>query len=165
MRSIIRVSTTVLLACVLQCCQPADKANFEFAASPGPVAGVITPQSDPIMRLRSGARAYVEHLNQGRCETGRERTEFDRAISGAEATLAFPRSAETGSLGGDRGQASAEAEQAVAQVRLDVADAARNGGCSDIADVHYKAIVRDFRGPAFTQFRNRAEIGLSAMQL
>ena len=57
------------------------------------------------------------------------------------------------------------APQLIAEARLDIADAARIGGCPEIAGPQYRLVIRSFPGPAYLQIRRRAELGLSAMQL
>jgi hypothetical protein len=57
------------------------------------------------------------------------------------------------------------APQLIAEARLDIADAARIGGCPEIADSQYRLVIRSFPGRAYVEIRRRAELGLSAMQL
>ena len=163
MRSMIAVGMTVL-ACTLQGCQM-ERETPIIAAAPSPESIVIASQSERTMRLRKQARAYAERLDQGRCAPGRERADFDDALSAVESNLPALRNAESASPVIHDAQLASDAEQVLAEVRLDVADAARTGGCSDIANSQYQVIVRTFRGPAFARYRQRAEMGLSAMQL
>jgi len=164
MRSMMAVCMTVLMACVMQGCRT-ERETPTIAAAPSPESIVIASQSERTIRLRRQARAYAERLDQGRCAPGRERAEFDDALSAVESNLPALRNAGAASpLIHDAGLAS-DAEQVLAEARLDVADAARTGGCSDIANSQYQIIVRTFRGPAFAKYRQRAEMGLSAMQL
>jgi hypothetical protein len=163
MRSVICVSAAALLACTLQSCQAVEKASSNIAAAPNPDRSVI--ESEQNLRLRNQARAYAERLDQGRCDRGREKTEFENALTAVESNLPALRQAEAGPLVIDDAQLAAKTEQVLAEARLDVADAARTGGCSDIASSQYQAVVRAFRGPTFAKYRQRAEIGLSALQL
>jgi hypothetical protein len=163
MRSMIAVGMTVLV-CTIQGCQR-ERETPIIAAAPSPESIVVASQSERTMRLRKQARAYAERLDQGRCAPGRERAEFDDALSAVESNLPALRNAETASPVIHDAQLASDAEQVLAEVRLDVADAARTGGCSDIANSQYQVIVRTFRGPAFARYRQRAEMGLSAMQL
>ena len=165
MRSVISSVITTLLACTLQCCQAVEKTNSNIAVGPDTGRSLAISQSERNLRLRDQARAYAGRLDQGRCDMGRERTEFENALSAVESDLPALRNAATGASVIDDARLVGDAEQVLAEARLDVADAARNGGCSDIANAQYKAVVRAFRGPTFAKYRQRAEMGLSAMQL
>jgi hypothetical protein len=165
MRPVISVGLAALLACTLQSCQAVEKANSDIAAAPNPERGVVTSRSEQNLRLRTQARAYAERLDRGRCDMGREKADFENALIAVESSVPALRNAGTGSPVVDDAQLAAETEQALAEARLDVADAARTGGCSEIASSQYQAVVRAFRGPTFAKYRQRAEIGLSALQL
>jgi hypothetical protein len=165
MRSVITAGLTALLACTLQCCQAVEKTNSDIAVAAHPDRSVATTQSERNLRLRNQARTYASRLDQGRCDLARERSEFETALTAVESHLPALRNADAGTPVINDAQLAAEAEQALAEARLDVADAARTGGCSDIANSHYKAVVHAFRGPTFAKYRQRAEMGLSALQL
>ena len=162
MRAVIAVSVTALLGCTLQSCQKSEKADALIGVAQAGQSAAPSP-SEPALRLKSQARAYAERLSQGHCGTP-ERMEFDKALLVVEGNLPVLRNNENAPTPGNAAIAG-QAEEVVAETRLDVADAARTGGCPEIANAHYKAVVRAFRGPAFARYWQRAELGLSAMQL
>ena len=158
MRSVIAVGAVALLA--LQSCQTPERTGTLVEIAQGGRSAAPSPP-DPALRLRTEARAYAERLNQGRCNTP-ERREFDTTLSTVESILPV---ANAGAVPDAGNAAPANQVEVVAEARLDVADAARHGGCPEIANLHYHAVIRASRGPAFARFRQRAELGLSAMQL
>jgi hypothetical protein len=155
MRSLAVVSAVLAMG-LLQGCQIAssgkpDEVADTAVAAPGPEAAVAQGTTS----VRERARAYAARLDAGRCDGGPERRSFEAA----EAELSQL------SKSGDGTQATEDPASVLAQARIDVADAARNGGCADIATAQYKTVLRSFPGPAYARFRQQAELGLSALQL
>jgi hypothetical protein len=157
------LSVTVVVACVLQACQSADsgKPTAQVARAAVVERNAATTHAQQNARLKEQARAYAARLNQGRCATSEEAMLFDVASQESETSLRTT----IDPTGVPDAQLAAEAEQALAEARLDVGDAARIGGCSDIANAQYRIVLRSFPGPANVAYRRRAELGLSAMQL
>jgi hypothetical protein len=166
MRLPIATGIIVLAAGMLQACQTAQsgKAATELAAGQAPQPSAATAQAEQTARLRAQARAYAERLNQGRCATSPEAASFDAAFNAAEKNLPGVRAGDdvTGVPGAQLGL---ETERTLAEARLDVGDAARIGGCADVASAQYRTVIRMFSGPAYAPYRRRAETGLSALQL
>jgi hypothetical protein len=166
MRLPIATGIIVLVAGVLQACQSAQsgKANTEAASGEAAQRSAATARAEQTARLREQARAYAERLNQGRCATSPEAASFDAAFNAAEKSLPTLKTAD-GVTGIPDTQLAIETERALAEARLDVGDAARIGGCSEIANAQYRIVIRAFREPAHAPYRRRAEMGLSALQL
>jgi hypothetical protein len=155
MRSLAIVSA-VLAVGLLQGCQIAnsgkpDEVTETAVIAPSPGAAVAQGMTS----VRERARAYAARLNVGRCDGGPERGSFEAA----EAELSQLSKSGVGT------PAPEDPGSVLAQARIDVADAARNGGCADIATAQYKTVLRSFPGPAYARFRQQAELGLSALQL
>ncbi len=155
MRSLATVSAALAVG-LLQGCQIANSGKpDEVTQSPvtAPDSGAAVAQGTTSVRER--ARAYAARLDVGRCDGGQERGSFEAA----EAELSqLTRS-------GDATLASDDPARVLAQARIEIADAARNGGCAEIATAQYKTVIRSFPGPAYARFRQQAELGLSALQL
>jgi hypothetical protein len=165
MRLPVATGIIVLAAGLLQACQSAQsgRTGTDVAARQAVQASAATPQVEPAARLREQARLYAERLNQGRCTTGPEAAAFDAAFNAVETGR--PAFTPGGGTGARDAELAFEAERALAEARLDIGDAARTGGCADIANAQYRIVIRSFPGPANAPYRRRAEIGLSALQL
>ena len=153
MRWLTVASLIVLVGCLLQACQSGDLGK------PNDVAQTRVTEPNRVIPLREEARAYATRLNQGRCEAPQERASFEAALHAAERSLSNSAQASDGT------QSEEETRRALAKARLEIGDAARNGGCPDIASAQYTTLIRSFPGAAYAQFRHEAEIGLSALQL
>jgi hypothetical protein len=166
MRLPIATGIIVLVMSVLQACQSAQSGKTSTEAASGQAAqrSASTAQAEQAARLREQARAYAERLNQGRCATSPEAASFDAAFNAAEKSLPTLR-ARDDVTGVPDAQLAIETERTLAEARLDVGDAARIGGCSEIANAQYRIVIRSFPGPAHASYRRRAEMGLSALQL
>ena len=155
MRSL-AVLSALLAVGLLPGCQVALSGKpDEVAQSPVVTPSPVAPLEGSTTRLREQARTYAARLDRGRCDGGPERESFEAA------------EAELSQLGksSDGTQVADDPARVLARARIEIADAARNGGCADIATTQYKTVLRSFPGPAYAHFRQQAELGLSALQL
>jgi hypothetical protein len=166
MRVPIATGIIVLVAGLLQACQSAQsgKTRTEITSAQAAQASAAPTQTQRTSHLREQARAYAERLNQGRCAAGAEAASFDATSNALEKDLPALKAGEA-VTGTPDTQLAGEVERALAEARLDVGDAARTGGCPDIANVQYRTVLRSFPGAAHAGYRRRAEMGLSGLQL
>jgi hypothetical protein len=145
MKQVLIGGVLALASAMLPACQSADagRSGVAVAQSAEPDAAF---QGESARRLKEQARAYAERLNRGRCETS-------------------PLVTEDGLAALDDALSAEDGRRELAEARLEIADAARIGGCSDIANAQYRTVLRSFPGAAYEVYRRRAEFGLSAMQL
>jgi hypothetical protein len=165
MRLPVATGIVVLAAGLLQACQSVQSGKTTEVASARAVqVNAVPSQVQQAARLKEQARAYAERLNQGRCAASPEATSFDAAFSAIERDLPALKTGEA-VAGLPDAQLASDVERTLAEARLDVGDAARIGGCPDIANTQYRTVIRSFSGAAYAPYRRRAEIGLSALQL
>ncbi|HEX2726275.1 MAG TPA: hypothetical protein VHN20_10685 [Beijerinckiaceae bacterium] len=167
MRLPIATGIIVLVAGLLQACQSAQsgKTSTEIASAQAAQPSAAPVQIQHTSRLREQARAYAERLNQGRCAAGAEAASFDATSNALEKDLPALKAGEAAVMGASDARLAGEVERALAEARLDIGDAARTGGCADIANVQYRMVLRSFPGAAHAGYRRRAEMGLSGLQL
>ena len=165
MRLPIATGIVVLVAGTLQACQSVQSrtASTEVASGQAAQASAVPVQVQQTTRLREQARVYAARLNQGRCSTSPEAASFDATSNVLERDLPALRAGNIG--GAPDTQLAGDVERALAEARLDVGDAARTGGCADVASIQYRTVLRFFPGAEHAPYRRRAETGLSALQL
>ena len=165
MRLPIATGIIVLVAGMLQACQSVQSGgtSAEIVSSQAAQASAAPAQVQQTTRLRDQARAYAARLNQGRCATSPEAASFDATSNALERDLPALKAGDIG--GAADAQLPGDVERTLAEARLDVGDAARTGGCPDVANAQYRTVLRSFPGAVHAAFRRRAEMGLSALQL
>jgi hypothetical protein len=165
MRLPIATGILVLATGMLQACQSVQSGttSAKIASGEAAQASAVPAPIDQTNRLREQARVYAARLNQGRCATSPEGTSFDTTSNALERDLP---ALKAGGIGGAPDpELAGEVERTLAESRLDVGDAARTGGCPDVANTQYRIVLRAFPGAAHAAYRRRAEMGLSALQL